>query len=58
MCVTDCKDLDQIKLFSLRSIFALYTKSEYQNNITKLRIKNLTIGKMAEFMLNFSLWPI
>ena len=56
MCVIDCKNLEQIKLFSLRSIFALYTKSEYQNNITnKLRIKNLTIGKMAEFMLNFSL---
>ena len=47
MCVIDCKNLEQIKLFkkkvtegwwiklfSLRSIFALYTKSEYQNNIT------------------------
>ena len=33
MCVLDCKNLEQIKLFSLRSIFALYTKSEYQNNI-------------------------
>ena len=34
MCVIDWKNLEQIKLLSLRSIFALYTKSEYQNNIT------------------------
>ena len=34
MCVIDCKNLEQIKLFSLRSIFAMYTKSEYENNIT------------------------